>query len=111
MKDLFKNFNFQENNDYIIKVTNNGWFIIKLTLIYRKTFTSGELLKETRMISSGSEFNCHVPFDTDFSSVYLVLHAIGGSNIINTKIEQIKNCTLFNIWGTSLFPRYSKSTC
>ena len=111
MIDLLKNINFQDNNDYIIKITNNGWFIIKMTLIYRKIFTSGELLKKTRTVSSGSEFDCHVPFDTDFSSAYLVLHAVGGSTIINTRIEPIKNCTLFNIWGTSLFPHYSKSTC
>lgn len=82
-----------------------------MTLIYRRTFTNGELVKETKTISSGSEFNFQMPYDTDLPSAYFAAHAIGGSNIITTNVEPKNNCILFNTWGTTLFPRYSILPC
>ncbi len=84
---------------------------MKMTLVYRRTYTNGDLVKEMKTISSGSQFSLRLPFDTDLSSAYLALHAIGGTNIITTKIETNTNCILFNIWGTTLLPQYSKLPC
>ena len=80
-----------------------------MTIIYRRTFTNGDIIKETNSISAGNEFTFRMPYDTDLSSAYLVVHAVAGSQVMSVKIQKKNDC--FTVWGTTLSPEYSRIPC
>ena len=80
-----------------------------MILIYRRMFTNGDVIKETNSIAGGNEFTYRMPYDTDPASAYLAVYAVAGTQVMTVKIETKHDC--FDVWGTTLFPEYSRMSC
>ena len=93
----------------MIKILNKGWFVAKMTLIYRREFSNGEITKLGDSIAIGKDYTFKMPYDTDLSSTFFVVHAVGGVRVFNLKIEKKQDC--FHVWGTTLIPQYSRMPC
>lgn len=92
----------------IVKVKNKGFFIAKTTLIYKK-FSNEIFDRITKSIVIGQEHVFKISFNKDLSSLYLVVHAVAGVQIMAVKIHSNPSC--FHVWGTTLNPYWTSVNC
>lgn len=93
----------------MIKILNKGWYVAKLTLFYKRALSNGDFYKQTGSITMGQDYAFYMPYDAQLSSTIVVAHAIAGVRIMSVKVESNPAC--FHVWGTTLFPVWSKMPC